>query len=418
MSAGFRVPPRPGGPAPRTVLAGVVALQLVAETALTPYWPGLLRDLFGAEDLAATGAYLTICRVVGLLALPLWGLAARRWPVPRLLVVGLVGAAACDLTLALAPSLWLFTMASAGSVAMGSVLVLAYPALVEVLDRTAHGHGARSDRITAVVIYSAVFHAAAVLATLVGAAIVALPEPRMGLLGFVVADLAAAVLVWRAVPAPSRTGSPDAPAVPRATKVRHPALAALVLVAVLAVLVDVGTGVGRPFFLELVRSDGGSLATGAVLFLLPSVAALAVLPWAARWARSRGDLLGPAAFACAGGLALQAVAAGSVPLLGTGRMLFGAGLGLAAIALDLRIFAVTGTGGPAFAAVETARSGALLAAPPLATVAAMGGLAVPLAVGAALFVLAALLARAEPRPPRRPADRSRPTRSIPTEVSS
>ena len=425
-STGSSTGARATGPAPRTVLAGVVALQLVAETALTPYWPGLLRDLFGAEDLAATGAYLTVCRVVGLLALPLWGLAARRWPVPRLLVVGLVGAAACDLTLALAPSLWLFTVASAGSVAMGSVLVLAYPALVEVLDRTAHGHGARSDRITAVVIYSAVFHAAAVLATLVGAAIVALPEPRVGLLGFVVADLAAAVLVWRAVPVPSAIAAPaapdapDAPAEPRDLKVRHPAVAALVLVAALAVLVDVGTGVGRPFFLELVRSDGGSLATGAVLFLLPSVAALAVLPWAARWARVRGDLLVPAALACAGGLALQAAAAGSVPLLGAGRLLFGAGLGLAAIALDLRIFAVTGTGGPAFAVVETARSGALLAAPPLATVAAMGGLAVPLAVGAALFVLAALLARTEwaPRPTPGAADRSGSTRPTPTEVSS
>lgn len=419
MSAGPSAPPRAGGPAPRTVLAGVVALQLVAETALTPYWPGLLRDLFGAEDLAATGAYLTVCRLVGLLALPLWGLAARRWPVPRLLVVGLLGAAACDLTLALAPSLWLFTVASAGSVATGSVLVLAYPALVEVLDRTAHDHGARSDRITAVVIYSAVFHAAAVLATLVGAAIVALPEPRVGLLGFVVADLAAALLVWRAVPAPSPAVGPAAPAVPRAAKVRRPALAALVLVAALAVLVDVGTGVGRPFFLELVRSGGGSLATGAVLFLLPSVAALAVLPWAAQWARARGDLLVPAAFVCAGGLAVQAAAAGSVPLLGAGRLLFGAGLGLAAVALDLRIFAVTGTGGPAFAAVETARSGALLAAPPLATVAAMGGLALPLAVGAALFVLAALLARTEwaPRPTAGAADRSGSTRPIPTEVS-
>jgi hypothetical protein len=420
LSAGVSAPPRGSGPAPRTVLAGVVALQLIAETALTPYWPGLLRDLFGAEDLAATGAYLTVCRVAGLLALPLWGLAARRWPVPRLLVVGLAGAAVCDLTLALAPSLWLFTLASAGSVAMGSVLVLAYPVLVEVLDRTVHGQGSRSDRITAVVIYSAVFHAAAVLATLVGAAIVALPEPRVGLLGFAVADLAAAVLVWRAVPAPNPVVRSGAPALPSGTRVRHPAVAALVLVAALAVLVDVGTGVGRPFFLELVRSEGGSLATGAVLFLLPSVAALAVLPWAARWARARGDLLVPAAMACAGGLALQAAAAGSVPLLGAGRLLFGAGLGLAAIALDLRIFAVTGTGGPAFAAVETARSGALLAAPPLATAAAMGGLAVPLAVGAGLFVLAALLARAQsaPRPSPGPADHSRSARPIPTEVSS
>lgn len=380
---------------PRTVLAGVVALQLIAETALTPFWPGLLRELFGTEELAATGAFLTVCRFVGLLALPLWGLAARRWPAPRLLVVGLVGAAACDLTLTLAPSLGLFTAASAGSVAMSSALILAYPALVEVLDRAALGRDGAADRVTAVVTYTAVFHAAAVLATFVGAGIVGLPEPRLGLLGFVAADLVAAVLVWRAVPAPaaaapSRTANPPRP--PR------PAVQALVLVAALAVLVDLGTGVGRPFFLELVRSGGGSLVTGSVLFLLPSLAALAVLPWAGRWARARGNLLGPAALAAGVGLAVQAAAAESVPLLAAGRVLFGAGLGLAAVALDLRIFAATGTAGPAFAAVETARSAALLAAPALATASALAGLAAPLAAGAALFVLVTLMAPIGSRP--------------------
>lgn len=416
--------------APRNVLAGIVALQLVAETALTPYWPGLLRDLFGTEDLAATGAYLTVCRLVGLVALPLWGLAARCWPVPRLLVAGLLGATVCDLTLALAPSLWLFTAASAGSVAAGSVLVLAYPALVEVLDRTAHAPGRAGDRITGVVIYTAVFHAAAVLATFVGAGIVALPEPRVGLLGFVLADLAAALLVWRVVPVrgagarepsvgpgspgPDAAANPGAPALPELGAAARPAMAALVLVAALAVLVDVGTGVGRPFFLELVRADGGSLTAGAILFLLPSVAALAVLPWGARWARTRGDLLAPAALAAAGALALQSVAADSVPLMATGRLLFGAALALAAIALDLRIFAVTGTAGPAFAAVETARSAALLAAPPLATGAALVGLAAPLAVGAALFALAAVLAGVGIRPRRWPG----PSRPLPMEVSS
>lgn len=409
---------RPGPAAPRTVLAGIVALQLVAETALTPYWPGLLRALFGTEDLAATGAFLTVCRFIGLLALPLWGLAARRWSVPRLLVVGLIGAAVCDLTLALAPSLGVFTIASAGSVAMGSALVLAYPALVEVLDRAAHGRGARGDRISAVVTYTAVFHGAAILATFVGAGIVALPEPRVGLLGFVVADLVAAALVWRVVGvADAPATSPSVrrrPAVPAIARLRHPGTRALLVVAAVAVLVDVGTGVGRPFFLELVRSGGGDLALGAVLFVLPSAAALAVLPWAARWARARGDLLAPAALVAAAGLALQAAAADSIPLLGAGRLVFGAGLGLAAVALDLRIFAVTGTAGPAFAAVETARSAALLAAPPLATAAAVTGLAAPLAVGAVLFVLAALLGRSRPsvRPPA-----ALPTRQPLTEVS-
>ncbi|WP_100501926.1 MFS transporter [Geodermatophilus chilensis] len=261
----------------RVVLALVVALQLVAETALTPYWPLLLRTLFGVEELAATGTYLTICRVAGLTALPLWGLAARRWSLPHLLVAGLLGSAVFDLGLALAPSLAVFTALSAGVVATGSSMVLAYPALVAVADR-----GRGGDRLSAVVVYAAVFHAASVLATLVGAGVVALPQPRLGLAAFAVADLLLAVAVWRVVarrPAAVPVPADEAGTGPAEDAVRRRLPAgALLGVAALAVLVDLGTAVPRPFFTELVLRGGGSLTAAAVLFLLPALAGLAVLP--------------------------------------------------------------------------------------------------------------------------------------------
>ncbi|SNR64622.1 MFS transporter [Blastococcus mobilis] len=379
----------------RVVLALVVALQLVAETALTPYWPLLLRTLFGVEELAATGTYLTVCRVAGLAALPLWGLAARRWPLPHLLVAGLLGSAVFDLGLALAPSLTLFTALSAGVVATGSSMVLAYPALVAVADR-----GRDGDRLSGVVVYAAVFHTASVLATLVGAGVVALPQPRAGLAAFAVADLVLAVAVWRvvaryrsAVPVPgdeAGTGPAEG-----GVRRRLPA-GALLGVAALAVLVDLGTAVPRPFFTELVLRGGGSLTAAAVLFLLPAVAGLAVLPAARPLARRWGRRLLPASAAlAAGGLGLQALSAtlghAGLTALTAGRVVFGLGLGLLAVALDLRVFAAVGTDGPGFTAVETARSGALLAAPLLATTTAAVALPAPLAAAAVLMAAAALV---------------------------
>jgi hypothetical protein len=390
----------------RTALVLVVALQLVAETALTPYWPSLLRTLFGAEELSATGTYLTVCRVAGLAALPLWGLAARRWPAPRLLVAGLLGSAVFDLGLALAPSLPLFTALSAAVVATGSVLVLAYPALVEVVDRAA------GSRVHAVVAYAAVFHGTAVVATLVGAGIVALPQPRIGLAAFAVVDLALAVLVLRMVPAVPQAAAtgPERPRLP---------VVPLVAVAVLAVLVDLGIAVARPFFTELVLRGGGDLAVAAGLFLLPAAAALAVLPLAVTAVRRVGPALLPlSALAAAAGLAVQAAGATSVPVLAAGRVLFGVALGLAVVALDLRVFAAVGTAGPGFAAVETARSGALLVAPVLATAAASAALAMPLVVAATLLTVTAAVAAvpvpagAPPVPaPPRPVTLEEPTRA-------
>ncbi|MDK3256671.1 hypothetical protein [Blastococcus capsensis] len=392
--------------AARPVLALVVALQLVAETALTPYWPRLLRDLFGIADLSATGTYLAVCRTAGLLALPLWGLAARRWPLPHLIVAGLLGSAVFDLALALAPSFPAFAALSAGSVATGSSMVLAYPALVAVADR-----GRPGDRLSGVIVYAAVFHAAAVLATPVGAGVLALPEPRLGLAAFAVADVALAVGVWRAVTGRRPAEAPAVPAavpgpagedaagpapdggVPR-RRLRAGALAA---VAAVAVLVDLGIAVPRPFFTELVLRGGGSLTAAAVLFLLPALAALAVLPVARPLSRWSGPRLLPGSALVAGaGLALQAVGAlsgaGSLPALATGRVVFGLGLGLLAVAVDVRVFAAVGTAGPGFAAVETARSGALLAAPVLATTAAAAALPGPLVVATALLVAVAALA--------------------------
>jgi hypothetical protein len=384
---------------PRLVLALVVAFQLVAETALTPYWPLLLHALFGVEELAATGTYLTVCRVAGLAALPLWGLAARRWSLPHLLVAGLLGSAVFDLGLALAPSLAVFTALSAGVVATGSSMVLAYPALVAVADR-----GRGGDRLSGIVVYAAVFHAASVLATLVGAGVVALPQPRLGLAAFAVADLLLAVAVWRVVaqrraavpvPVPVPADEVGSGPVEDAVRRRLPA-GALLGVAALAVLVDLGTAVPRPFFTELVLRGGGSLTAAAVLFLLPALAALSVLPAARPLARRLGGRLLPAgAVVAAGGLALQALsgAAGPAALtaLAVGRVTLGLGLGLLVVAVDLRVFAAVGTDGPGFTAVETARSGALLAAPLLATATAAVALPAPLAVAAVLMAAAALV---------------------------
>jgi hypothetical protein len=368
------------------VLAAVVALQLVAETALTPYWPALLRTLFGTQELAATGGFLAACRLAGLAALPLWALAARRWPVQRLLVGSLLACAVLDLALALAPNLLLFTVFSAGVVAAGSALVLAYPALVQVVGRT-------DDRLSPVLVGVAVFHAASLLATVVGAGVVALQEPRVGLAAFAVVDLLLAVLVWRRVPvAPVPARAPR-----RTARIARPArlVAPVAVVVGLAVLSDTGTSVPRPFFTELVLEGGQTLTTAALLFLLPSLGALLVLPAARLMAARLGDALLPlAALAGAAGLLVQAAAPTALPLVAAGRLALGAGLGLLAVALDLRLFAAVGTGGAGYALVETGRSVALLAAPLLATLAATTSLVLPLVVGAVLLGATALLAAA------------------------
>jgi hypothetical protein len=359
--------------APRAVLLAVIGLHLVAETSLSPFYPALFRRLFGVTSLEATGGYIWVCRVVAVVALPLWGLAARRWALHRLVVAGLSAAVVLDLALGLAPTFAAFTALSAAVVAAQCSLLLAYPAFV--------GLDTAADRLPSVRSYVAVFHAAMLGSTLVGAAVMALPQPRVGIAAFAVLDAVLAVACWRLLSGTSSAAGPVGVQRPRVVR------GALLAVAAVAVAFEVAAGVVRPFFTEWVIAGGGSVTTSALLFLLPSAGALAALPLARRRAAAL-----PAAFVVAAvGLGLQAAGPGLVTVA-LGRVVFGAGLGLGQVALDLRMFEATGTDGPAYAVVETARMVALIATPLLATVLVEAALRAPLAGGALLFVVAAIAA--------------------------
>jgi MFS transporter len=410
--------PAPGGAArhAKTVLISVIGLHLVAETALTPFLPQLFERLYGIEDPGATGLYIWICRIVGLAALPLWGLAARRWPLHKLVLAGLCGSAVLDLLLGLAPSYAAYTVLSTLIVMTNSALLLAYPAFIaEHGDESEGGERARLAGVCTLVV---VFHLSVVVSTMVGAGVLALPEPRIGISAFAVLDTLLAVLTYRILgrrpdvktaesaesaadgstagdgqdtdgASDTAPGSPG-PAV-RGPSSRLTWFTMLAYAALIGVAFDFSVNVARPFFTEFADSLGSGSVGSAVLFFLPSVSALAVLPLVRRCHDRFGDRLLPLALAVgAAGMAWSWLA-DSLPGLVGGRLLYGVGLGLGQVAVELRMFRATGTKGPAFTAVETVRSAGLLAAPLAATAAVSHDLALPLAVAAAVQVCAVAL---------------------------
>jgi hypothetical protein len=363
---------------PRGALIAVIALLLVTETALSPFYPRLFARLYGIDDPGATGLFLWSCRAGALLALPVLGLLARRVALPRLVAAGLAASTALDAALGLAPSFAAFTALSVAAAAAGSALLLAYPALVALEEGRGPGVG----------LFVGLFYAGTVAATLVGAGVLALPDPRVGISAFALVDLALLVLVLRALPAAGAGGASEPDRRPWAGSPQ----AAIVAVAAVAVIFELGANVVRPFFTAYAAQGGAGLGVAAVLFLLPALAALAAVPLAGRARAALGTALLPSAFMlAAAGLAVQAATHDPVTLA-AGRVLLGIGLGLGHVELDRTMFAAVGTDGPGYAAVETVRGAGLLLAPVLAAATASAGLALPLATGAVLFALAATLA--------------------------
>jgi hypothetical protein len=281
-------------------------------------------------------------------------------------------------------------------------MLLAYPAFI-----AEHGDdsaGGERGRLTGVCTLVVVFHLSVVVSTVVGAGVLALPQPRIGISAFALVDTALAVLTHRvlgrrpgtgagtaaAEEAPDAAPSPPHPRAPAASR-RLSRITVLAYAALIGVMFDFSANVARPFFTEFSDGLGSGSIGSAVLFFLPSVSALAVLPLVRRCHDRLGDRLLPLALAVgAAGMAWTWLA-DSVSGVAGGRLLYGVGLGLGQVAVELRMFRATGTRGPAFTAVETVRSAGLLAAPLAATAAVAHDLALPLAVAAVGQLCAAAL---------------------------
>ncbi|OLT29603.1 hypothetical protein BJF83_10635 [Nocardiopsis sp. CNR-923] len=292
-------------PAFRRLYLLVIVLHLVSDVALSPFYPQLFERLFGVTDMSATGTYIWVCRVTALVAMPLWGLVARRFSMASLVTWGLVVAAALELMIAAAPTYTVFTVLSAVQVAVTMSFALAYPAFV----------GSGSDRMRDVTAHTYIINVGTVTATVLGAGIMALPNPRWGIAACALLYVALAVLCHRHLPrgragepavrdrerpgtdgtAPSRSAAGARPARVRA----RPALLPLVAVCAAVLAAESARLVVRPFFTLYAEDSGIDPTVAAALFLLPQLTVLAVLPFAGRVHAVLGRALLPIACAVA-----------------------------------------------------------------------------------------------------------------------
>ncbi|MFM9370281.1 hypothetical protein [Streptomyces sp. Da 82-17] len=382
----------------RGVLLCAAGLHMATQSALAPFYPKLFREAFGVREFGATGGFLMVCQLAAIVALPLWGRAARRYPLARLVTAGQSAAVLLAASLALAPDFVTFTVVSILLIAAKSVVLLAYPSIAR-----SHTKGI----FPGVLQYVAVLHAASIAATLLGTVVVTVPNPRLALPLLAVAELALLVLLtvvgrrsagrngWAQPPVPGAQS--DKP------KVAH--LAAFVLAYAVAVYAV------RPYFTEYAAEGGTSTQLAAFLFVLPHIAVLAVLPGATFLRRTLGSALLPTALALAAATLAWQAATTDPTSLAAARTLFGAGLGLSQVALDHRVLTASGDS-PTYSLIATAQTAGLLLAPLVATFTAKADLTGPLLAGAALLTLLALLTPTERHHPHEHAPRPRTPRRV------
>jgi MFS transporter, DHA1 family, multidrug resistance protein len=262
-------------------LFSCVFLAVFTEVLLSPFYPQFFRQVFGVEDLSYTGYYIFICRLTVVLCAPIWGLLSRRFAVKQLLMVGQAGAALVTALLGTSQTIEQFVTFSVLLLLFKSSYLLVYPLVVELV-----GKGQRSAIAGT---YQAVFHGAIIAATVAGAWMVNLEAPLFLFYWIAIADLiqlGLCLMVLRNTPTSSSALSEDERSLPG----RQVGLGFMTAIGLTVLTFQLANNLVRPFFTEYVtvaQPFGVSLQTSSILFLIPSVMAIAAMPYIRKVAQPR-----------------------------------------------------------------------------------------------------------------------------------
>lgn len=309
-----------------------IFLAVFTEVLLSPFYPQFFRQVFGVEDLSYTGYYIFICRLTVVLCAPIWGLLSRRFAVKQLLVVGQSGAALMTALLGTSQTIEQFITFSVMLLLFKSSYLLVYPLIVELA-----GKGQRSAIAGT---YQAVFHGAIIAATLVGAWMVNLETPLFLFYWIAIADLiqlGLCFLFLRNIPA-SSTMSTDAVSLP----VKQAGFGFIGAIGLTVLTFQLANNLVRPFFTEYVtvpQPFGVSLQTSSVLFLIPSVMAIAAMPYIRKVAQPERL---PMLYSIGLGLLILSLylqgSTSELPILVLSRVVYGFMLAVTQAVLELQLF--------------------------------------------------------------------------------
>jgi len=302
---------------------------------LSPYYPQFFHQVFGVEDYSYTGLYLFVCRLTVVLCSPLWGWLTRKVEARRLLLVGQAGTALSTALLAQADTATEFLILTVCLLVFKSSYMLIYPIIMELSDNGAQAGSAAK--------FHAVHHTAVLIAALVGAHMLQMEQPLTLFYGAAAADvmqlIVCVVVLWGWKSASKREERRE----PKGLKGLLSNLLhdrTIVTLGLLFLTLTIANQVVRPFFTPYAEKDFGlSIEWAGLLFLLPHVCALLLLPFLRSLAKPGrlpiAYLVGVGAMVI--GLITQGMAEGIGGLI-AGRILYGMFLAITMAVLDVILF--------------------------------------------------------------------------------
>ncbi|MEA5504635.1 MFS transporter [Halotia wernerae UHCC 0503] len=317
-----------------------VFLSIFNEVLLSPFYPQFFRKVFGVTDLAYTGYYIFVCRLTVVLSAPVWGVLSSRFEVKHLLYVGQLGTAVMTALMGTSTSAEQFLIYTILLLLCKSSYLLVYPLIIQL--------GGEEKRAAIAGTYQAVFHSAIIMATIVSAWMVNIDTPLVLFYAIAAADilqLAICAYILRGVStqrqeqageqgAGSRGEDSDQALAPNQ-------LGYILTIGIVIFTFQLANNLVRPYFTEYVTSEplNVNLLTSSLLFLIPSIMAIAALPYirqACRPERLNSIYTGSLSLLIIS-LGLQGLSF-NLPLLILARIVYGFFLAVTQATIELQIF--------------------------------------------------------------------------------
>ena len=248
-----------------------VFLAVFNEVLLSPFYPQFFRKVFGVEDLAYTGYYIFICRLTVVLCAPIWGILSRNIEVKYLLYIGQAGTAIMTALMGTSNNASQFLVYTIILLLFKSSYLLVYPLIIQL--------AGEAKRATVAGVYQAVFHGAIVAATIAGAGMVNFATPLRLFYLIAVADvfqLIICIYILRNVSTrkEDKQNSENAPVVSNQ-------LGFIIAIGMVILSFQLANNLVRPYFTEYVTTNflNINLLSSSLLFLIPSIMAIAALPY-------------------------------------------------------------------------------------------------------------------------------------------
>lgn len=248
-----------------------VFLAVFNEVLLSPFYPQFFRKVFGVEDLAYTGYYIFICRLTVVLCAPIWGILSRNIEVKYLLYIGQASSAIFTALMGTSNSASQFLVYTIILLLFKSSYLLVYPLIIQL--------AGEAKRATVAGTYQAVFHGAIIAGTIAGAWMINFATPLRLFYLIAVADVVQLIIciyILRNVSTrkEDKQNSENSPVVKNQ-------LGFIIAIGMVILSFQLANNLVRPYFTEYVTTNfiNINLLSSSLLFLIPSIMAIAALPY-------------------------------------------------------------------------------------------------------------------------------------------